>query len=558
MLKYDGVTADGDDAIGRACLLLRAGRILALKGLGGWQLACDARDEAAVMRLRERKLRPHKPFAVMTLDPEALVVLDGTALAALHEPAQPIILAPSRNEVAPSVAPRLRELGLMLPTTPLHHLLMLDGPPALVMTSGNMSEEPIAIDDDDALVTLAPIADAFLLHNREIHTRADDSVGRVVRGKMQPVRRGRGWAPAPIALSIEAKDGPSVLAVGAEVKNAVCLTRGDEAFLSQHIGDLSGPKARAFFEESIAKLERLLGVTPAVVAHDLHPDYAATRWAKTSGLPLIAVQHHHAHVASCLAEHGLGGPAIGVAFDGTGCGPAGDAWGGEILTFDLDGFSRAFHLRPIALPGGEAAIREPWRLGVAALADAGESLELERFIDAAKILPILGKRGLSPRASGAGRWFDAVAAIVGVRDAISYEAQAAIELEAVADNTCDVPYPFTFENGEIDLRPTIRALLRDPAPIAAARFHSTLAEAVRSACLEIRRDLGLDMVALSGGCFQNAMLTERTAKRLECEGFRVLVHRRVPPNDGGLALGQAAIAAHRLEKEGRDVSRNPW
>lgn len=557
-LMPDG--ARGDAAVERACQLLRLGRVVAVKGLGGWQLACDARDEAAVARLRARKLRPHKPFAVMTADPSALVVLDAPTLAALRDPSQPIVLAPSRGEVAPSVAPRLGELGVMLPTTPLHHLLLANGPPALVMTSGNLADEPIAIDDDDAYATLGPIADAFLGHDRAIHTRADDSVGRVVHGHLSPIRRGRGWAPAPISLGPDAKDAPPILAVGAEVKNAVCLTRGDEAFVSQHIGDLSGPKAQAFFEESIAKLGRLLGVVPRAVAHDLHPDYAATRWAKASGLTLVAVQHHHAHVASCLVDNGVTGPAIGVAFDGTGCGPAGDAWGGEILTFDLEDFSRVFHLRPLALPGGEAAIREPWRLGVAALVDAGEGLELERFIHAGKILPILDKRGLSPRATGAGRWFDAVSAILGMQDAISYEAQAAIELEALADRSCDVPYAFAFEGDEIDLRPAIRALVRDEAPVAASRFHSTLAEAIRDACLQIRSDRGLDVVALSGGCFQNAMLTERTVQRLTCEGFRVLVHRRVPPNDGGLALGQAAIAARRLnamEKEGRDVSRHP-
>ena len=554
LIEGANVTRLDDAAVLRACALLGAGRIVAIKGLGGWQLACDANDEAAVRRLRERKRRPDKPFAVMTHFPEALVAMTPAVEEALRDPAQPIVLARARGNVAPSVAPRLAELGVMLPTTPLHHLLLRGGPPALVMTSGNVTDEPIAIDDEAAARDLAAVADAFLGHDRGIHTRADDSVARMVGGAMQPVRRGRGWAPVAIAMPVASR---TVLATGAELKNALCITRGNEAFVSQHIGDLAHPAARAFFEETAAKLGRLLGVVPAVVAHDFHPDYAATRWAWGSGLRTIAVQHHHAHVASCLVENGETGPAIGVAFDGTGCGPAGDAWGGEILAFDLHGYDRVFHLRPLALPGGEAAIREPWRLGISALVDAGEPLDAAARVS--KVLGILAKPRFSPKATGCGRWFDAVAAILGVREGISYEAQAAIELEAFADRDEDRAYPFQFRGDEIDLRPVVRALVHDRGAkaAAAARFHSTLAEIVRASCRRIREQRGLSVVALSGGCFQNTLLSERTCARLEEDGFRVLVHRRLPPNDGGLALGQAAIAASLLQREeDSDVSRH--
>lgn len=550
--------AEGDDAIVRAASLLRGGAIVAVKGIGGYQLAVDARDDVAVRRLRERKRRPHKPFAVMARARAALegiVELDHLAREVVLGPAHPIVLARALDAgVAPSVAPGLRELGVMLPTTPLHHLLLADGPPVLVMTSGNVSDEPIAADDDDAVERLGAIADAFLVHDRPIHTRADDSVGRIVAGALQPVRRARGWAPEPIALGF---DAPAVLAVGAELKSTVCLTRGGEAFVSQHVGDLGSLEARTFFAEVIARLERLLHVTPVAIAHDLHPDYASTRWALACGARTVDVQHHHAHVASCLVENGARGAAIGIAFDGTGCGPAGDLWGGEVLVFDLERFERIGHLRPIALAGGEAAIREPWRLAVAVLLDAGEPLEVGDLGHEARrrqIRAMLEKRIASPLATGAGRWFDAVAALVGVRDVISYEGQAAIELEALASRSEEPPYTFEVEAGtpfEIDLRPAIRAIAADvrrhvPTAAIASRFHSTMAEVVLASCRIARRTHGIDVVALSGGCFQNVLLTERALRRLEADGFRPLVHRRVPPNDGGVALGQAAIAAHRL------------
>jgi hydrogenase maturation protein HypF len=556
--------AEGDEAIVAAVERLGAGAIVAVKGLGGYQLAVDAADDAAVRRLRDRKRRPHKPFAIMAPDLGAVAAIaevDDVARDALRSPARPIVLLPALSRaVASSVAPALRDVGVMLPTTPLHHLLFDGGPPLLVMTSGNLAEEPIARDDDEALATLGGVADAFLVHDRPIHTRADDSVVRVVAGGAQPVRRARGFVPDAIALR---DDGPSVLAVGPQLKSTVCLTRGAEAYLSQHVGDLDGVEAQAFFEEVVDKLTTLLGVQPVAVAHDLHPDYASTRWALRSPLRRIPVQHHHAHVVSCMAEHGHTGPAIGVAFDGTGCGPAGELWGGEFLLADLARFRRLGHLRPLPLPGGEAAIREPWRLAVAALHDADEDVSLVSRVDATRresIVHMLERSVACPPATGAGRWFDAMAAIVGARDAITYEGQAAVELEALAWlDPAPRGYPFSIDAPPdapfvVDLRPTVRAAAADvrrgqrPSRIA-ARFHATLAEIVLEACRRARRDHGTATAALSGGCFQNRWLTERATELLAADGFDVLVHRRVPPNDGGLALGQAAIAAHRLRRE---------
>jgi hydrogenase maturation protein HypF len=458
--------------------------------------------------------------------------------------------AGSGKTLAPSIAPGLGEVGVMLAYTPLHHLLLAEGPPVLVMTSGNRAEEPIARTNDDARARLAGIADSFLVHDREIHTRADDSVVRGVAGIAQPVRRSRGHVPESIALGISA---PSILAVGAELKNTVCVTRGAEAFLSPHVGDLENTETHAFFVEVIEKLGRLLAVTPAIVAHDLHPDYLSTRWALEQPAAREPVQHHHAHIASCLVDNGRTGPVIGVAFDGTGCGPAGDLWGGEIFLCDLIRAERLAHLRPIALCGGEAAIREPWRLAAAALLDAGLDLAPLARIEARKLAAMPALLARAPRATGAGRWFDAAAALAGLRDTVSYEGQAAMELEATAATGDHGSYPVTLDEGTpsiYDLRPTVRALASDvaartPTSIIAARFHRTMAEIVVAAARQARRSHGLTTVALSGGCFQNRILSETLLELLRADGFEVLVHRRVPPNDGGVALGQAAVAAHR-------------
>lgn len=555
----------GEEGLRAAVEDLALGRIVAVKGLGGFFLACDAANEESVARLRERKRRPHKPFALMARDLEtvrSIALTDAAELHALSSPAAPIVLLRARDgaTVARGVAPGLRELGVMLPYTPLHHLLLAGGPTVLVMTSGNVSEEPIARDDAFAMERLSGIADGFLVHDREIHSRADDSVLRIVAGAAQPVRRSRGFVPEPIPLGFSA---PAVLAVGAELKNTVCLTRDGEAYLSPHVGDLENAETHAFFEEVIAKLERLLGLTPAAVAHDLHPDYFSTRYALASSLPRVAVQHHHAHVASCLAENGRTLPVIGVAFDGTGCGPAGELWGGEILLADLGGFRRLGHLRPIPLAGGAAAIREPWRLAAAALRDVGASIDCLGSVEPKRrkaVARLLESGFASPPSSGAGRWFDAVSALLGIRREITYEGQAAVELEASASPGEGWPLDFALGRDaegafEVDLRPAIRRILaaqKSGVPLGeiAAGFHSLLARAIAESCWSVRRETGVDTIALSGGCFQNRRLTEETRRRLEAAGFDVLVHRRVPPNDGGLALGQAAVAAWRLSHGG--------
>jgi hydrogenase maturation protein HypF len=563
-----------EDALRSALEALAAGRVVAVKGLGGFFLAVDATNEAAVATLRTRKRRPRKPFALMARglgEVRRLAELDDVECAALSSPARPIVLLAARkgNGVAPSVAHGLSELGVMLPYTPLHHLLLEGRAPVLVMTSGNAAEEPLARDHAEALTRLVGVADVFLVHDRDIHARVDDSVLRVQAGRPQLVRRARGYVPAALALPFES---PPVLAVGAELKNTVCLTRGRHAYLSSHVGDLQNAQTHAFFLEVITGLERLLAVEPAVVAHDLHPDYLSTRWARARGLPTVAVQHHHAHVAACLAEHGRMEPVIGVAFDGTGCGPAGDLWGGEVLLADLAGFRRLAHLRPLSLPGGEAAIREPWRLAGAALLDAGEPLDCLADLDPRRlgwVRELVARPSLCPRATGAGRWFDAVAALCGVCRDVTYEGQAAIELEAAAAPGGCEPYPFAWEPGSgephvIDLRPTVRGVAADlrtggPGAVVAARFHETLSRAVHRACVDARDAHGVTTVALSGGCFQNRRLTGRTRELLAAAGFEVLLHGQVPPNDGGVALGQAAIAAFRsrLQEEDGHVPRHP-
>jgi hydrogenase maturation protein HypF len=566
----------GNAALKAAIARLHRGDIVAVRGVGGFLFAADACNPATVERLRERKRRPHKPFALMARDlaeAERVAHIDDGAARALKSAARPIVLLRARGatSVAPAVAPGLRELGIMLPATPLHHLLLADGPPLQIMTSGNRADEPLAKDNDEAERRLGDIADAFLEHNRPIHTRVDDSVVRVVAGGLEPVRRARGVAPEPIALPFS---GDCVLAVGGELKNTVCLTRGDEAFVSQHLGDLGHPSTFALFEETIAKLARLYDLDPVCVAHDLHPDYHSTRWAHAQPQPRVPVQHHHAHVAACLAEHGHLGRAIGVAFDGTGCGPDGELWGGEILIADLAGFRRLGHLRALPLAGGEAAIRQPWRLAVAALDDAGEPIDLLlRRCEARRLAAVrhlLTSTALSPRATSAGRWFDAIAAILGVRDEISYEGQAAVELEALAGEVAGALLPFEITPGDpftVDLRPTVRQIARElargaPTSELAASFHETMAAVVVAACNRARSLCAVDTVALSGGCFQNTRLSARCRTLLAEAGFEVLVHRRVPPNDGGLSLGQAAVAAFRRSlvradlQGGPDVSRH--
>jgi len=562
------------DAVRAAAAALRAGAIVAVKGLGGFHLACRADDATVVARLRERKRRAEKPFAVMVPDLAAarrLAVLDEPAERLLAGRVRPIVLVPRRADapVAAGVAPGSPDLGLLLPYSPLHHLLLADTGVPLVMTSGNVSDEPIVHRDEEAARRLGPIADLLLLHDRPIESRADDSVVRVVAAGARPrpvvLRRARGLAPRPLRLPVAAP--VPILAVGGELKSTCTVVRGRHAFTTPHLGDLGDERAYRGFVEAAERLCRLLDVTPAVVAHDLHPGYRSTAWAAAlPGVERIAVQHHHAHLASCLADRGTDAPTIGVAWDGTGLGPDGRVWGGEFLVGDLRDVERAAHLEEVPLPGGDAAVREPWRMAAAFLAAAyGERAErldlaLVRRLDrpAWRLLARAAARGLNaPLTSSAGRLFDAVAALLGLGDRVSFEAQAAIALEALAEPAADRLYAVRSDEGIVRTTDVIRGVVDDllagaPAPRIAARFHATLADVVGGVCAAIRARTGVGRVALTGGVFQNAWLCAAAARSLRAGGFRVLLHRRVPPNDGGLAVGQAAVAARRLA-EGASV-----
>jgi hydrogenase maturation protein HypF len=554
------------DPLERAAELLGNGQILAVKGLGGYHLAVDAARQDAAAALRARKHREDKPFAVLAPDLAAarrLGQVDPAAADLLSSPVRPIVLLPRRPDadVAAATAPGNRSLGVMLPYTPLHHLLVRALARPMVLTSGNVSDEPIAYRDDDALARLSPIADAFLTHDRAIHIRTDDSVTRTFRGRPTLIRRSRGYVPEPVP--VRAGFPRPVLACGAELKNTFCLAKGHHAFLSHHIGDLENAETLRSFTEGIEHFRRLFDVDPRVVAHDLHPEYLSTKYAMELDLPLRGVQHHHAHIASCLADHGAGhgadgpviGPVIGIAFDGTGYGTDGTIWGGEFLVADLAGFQRGGHLVPVPMPGGAAAIRQPWRmaaayLGASAPADLGV---VRRHADRWPAVVAMAAKGISaPLTSSAGRLFDAAAAILGVRDAINYEGQAAIELEQLADPGEAGAYRARLETGEGPFQACGADLLhamvddltnRVPAPVIAARFHHGIAALIEAGCILLRESSGLDTVALSGGVFQNMLLLRATVTRLEAHGFRVLTHSRVPCNDGGISLGQAVIAA---------------
>ncbi|NDU77628.1 carbamoyltransferase HypF [Actinomadura sp. DSM 109109] len=526
--------------------VLADGGVLAVKGLGGYHLAARAADPGAVAALRARKHREDKPFAVMAPGLEAARALCDLSEAEeelLTGPRRPIVLARRRPgaALAAAVAPGNRAVGLMLPYTPLHHLLVTE---PLVLTSGNVSDEPIAYRDGDALERLAGIADAFLLHDRPIHVRTDDSVMRAFRGRPLPVRRSRGYAPEPIPIP----GGRPVLACGAELKNTFCLARDGRAFVSHHIGDLENHETLRAFEEGIAHLRRLFDIAPELIAYDPHPEYLSTKYALDQDIPGIAVQHHHAHIASCLADNGAAGPVIGVAFDGTGYGTDGTLWGGEFLVADLRGFERAGHLEPVPLPGGAAAIREPWRM--AAAYGVPDDLPVARRPGWAAVTSLARRRVNAPPTSSMGRLFDAVAAVLGVRDRVTYEGQAAIELEQRADTAETAAYPaaltgtdrFTVAGG--DLMDAVVADLRAGVPVEtiAARFHNGVAALVVAGATRIRSRTGIGTVALSGGVFQNMLLLDRAVSGLADAGFDVLTHHRVPPNDGGVSLGQAAVA----------------
>ncbi len=548
---------------------LRQGKIVAVKGLGGFLLACDAGNDAAVVELRKRKRRPHKPFALMARDLAAvkrLCTVTEEEEAALLHPRRPIVIL-RRLPSAPlsrHIAPGDTTLGVMLPYTPLHYLLFSDSPErppewdALVMTSGNLSEEPIVIDNREAVEQLGNVADCFLLHNRDIATRVDDSVVRVFSGRERVLRRARGFAPQTIDLGMETDE---VLAFGAELKNTFCLTKGGYAILSQHIGDLENYETMRFFEETLDRMQHVFQVTPRAVAYDLHPGYMSTRMAMASSIERkIGVQHHHAHIASCMAENHLQGEVLGVAMDGTGFGTDGKIWGGEFLVADYAGFTRRAHLRNLLLPGGDAAVRQPWRMALSYLRDAfGQPAFKFQGIEDKQVALVdsMLARGIQTvETSSCGRLFDAVAALLGLALEVSFEGQAAIALEAVAESHEDRRYDFALEESgpiELDFRPMIVSIQKDISADKhigkiSACFHNTLCAAIGEVCSRIRASDGVNRVCLSGGTFQNLYLLGRTVVELRRRGFEVFMHALVPANDGGLSLGQAMVANERLRR----------
>jgi hydrogenase maturation protein HypF len=566
LLTADGRPADTDDPINEAARLLRKGMIVAIRGVGGFHLAVDATDEQAVRRLRQRKLREEKPFALMVRDlaqARRIVEITPEEEALLISARRPIVLM-LRNEktiVAPSVAPGMGTFGVMLPYTPLQHLLFDSDMPPLVMTSGNRSGEPIAIGNDGALETLAGITDYFLVHDREILVRCDDSIAMVVQGRPAVVRRSRGYVPGPVDVG---QSYPEVLAVGGHLKSTVCVLKGNLAFMSPFIGDMDTPGARDFFSETVSLMRRITECHPAIVACDLHPGYFTTDAARRmEGVTVYPVQHHYAHIVSCLAENGVSDTVIGVALDGTGYGTDGTIWGGEWLIADRAGFTRAGHVAPFTLPGGEAAVHEPWRTGVSLIKCAygtrwpeiAERIGLTPERAAQGAFGQMVDRGVnSPVTTSMGRIFDGVAAVLGLNRRVSYEGQAAMELEAcAAAGRADIlPFDVVKRDGAVvlDLFGTVRAIVEGTDAGTskrdlAASFHATVIAGIVRTVREIAAATGIGRVALSGGCFQNRILLAGVIDSLEDERFEVLTHRRVPTNDGGIALGQAVAAGGR-------------
>lgn len=583
----DSAQTGESDPIARTSRLLAEGKIVAIKGLGGFLLACDASNEVVVRTLRERKKRSSKPFAIMVSDIDKVkrhcyVSLEEEKL--LTSPQSPIVLMrwKSDSSVSREVAPNLQYLGVMLPYTPLHHILLRDAGLPLVMTSGNLSEEPIAKDNDEALRRLSGIADYFLIHNRDIYSRYDDSVAIVERETIQLVRRARSYAPYPIRLMFPAKQ---VLGCGAEMKNTFCLTKDNYAFLSQHIGDMENVETLEHFQNTISLYQRLFRIEPEIIACDLHPDYLSTKYAQelseSAGAKLVPVQHHHAHIASCMADNGLEAPVIGVAFDGTGLGNDGHIWGGEFLVADYHSFNRLGHLEYLPLPGGEAAIQRPYRIAISyILSLLGENvlnqeLDFTRKVSKTEIEIIrcqVENRLNSPLTSSMGRLFDAVSALIGIRDKIDYEGQAAVELEmaayswhsgqhsscvtargasdeAMAIDKDSYPYGIIENRGVriVQLAELLSAIIGDlkqgtPKGKISIKFHNTIAQLANQMCQSIANETGIKQVALSGGVFQNRLLLRKTVSLLESSGFRVFSHRQVPCNDGGISLGQTVIA----------------
>jgi len=563
-----GEAIETDDVISSAVGLIKQGRIVAVKGLGGFLLACDATSEDAVTELRNRKKRPHKPFAVMLASLEEAAkhcYLSAAERELVASAKAPIVLLKAREgtKIAESVAPGLKYTGVMLPYTPLHHLLLRDAAIPLVMTSGNLSEEPIASDNGEALNRLAGIADYYVLHNRDIYSRYDDSVCMVEFAEPQVLRRARSYAPFPVHLPYETKQ---ILGCGAELKGSFCYTRDVYAFLGQHIGDMENVETLEHYQATAELYRKLFRIDPEVVAVDLHPDYLATKYgrklAESEGLKLVEVQHHHAHIAACMADNAVLEPVIGVSFDGTGYGPDGCIWGGEFMTADMKSYRRVGHLKYVAQPGGDAAAKKPYRMAVSYLYSLlGEEILNRRLpflssVDTEEIDTVKQQidQGLNaPLTSSCGRLFDAVSAIAGIRHTVSYEAQAAIELEMAAPDVLDdvAGYPFSieYENGLyiINQSRVFSQIVDDigkgvSVSEISAGFHRGVADMILEVCGFILRETGIRMVALSGGVFQNRLLLKTTVVLLKKAGFDVLMHKEVPTNDGGISLGQAAVA----------------
>ena len=549
--------------IEKTATLLKQGCIIAMKGLGGFHLAVDAENDDAVTRLRRRKHREAKPLAIMSYDVEGIrkyALVEQKEEKLLTSPQRPIVLLKKRepNSISKEVAPRNRYFGAMLPYTPLHYLLLSHGFNALVMTSGNMREEPIAIDNDDAFERLSDIADYFLIHNRDIYLRSDDSIVRKTAGDTRFIRRSRGYVPVPVFLKNKV---PSILACGAELKNTICLTKANKAFLSQHIGDLKNPATYDFFKLTIRHMQRILDVQPEIIAFDLHPDYLSSRYAQEQkDINKVRVQHHHAHIVSAMAENRIDGPVIGLSFDGTGYGSDGAIWGGEILIADIEKFSRTAHFAYLPMPGSAAAIKEPWRMAVSYLYDAfGQDfwnldLPVLKAIEAGKVkivVDMIRKKINSPLTSSLGRLFDGIASIVGIRNRVLFEGQAAMELEMLASGQVAGIYDYEWETTDrhkILTRPIIQGVVKDmlqglhPSVIS-HRFHQTLIRMFSELCEVIRKENGLNRIVLSGGVFQNALLLTGLINALEKRKFKIFSHSKVPANDGGISLGQAMVAA---------------
>lgn len=577
------------DDVDAVCTLLQKGEIVGIKGLGGIHLACDATQETAVQKLRQRKRRYYKPFALMARDIEIIeeyCIVNAKEKELLTSPAAPIVLlqATGKKVVAPSIASGQNTLGFILPYTPLHHLILRRMNRPIVLTSGNLADEPQCIDNDEAREKLGTIADYFLFHNREIINRVDDSVVRVIRDKAQTIRRARGYAPAPISLPLGFQNVPQILAMGSELKNTFCLLREEKAILSQHLGDLENSLAFNAYQDTLNLYLNLFEHQPEVIAIDKHPEYLSSKLGKeladTNQIKIHQIQHHHAHIAACMAENGIpldSPPVLGIALDGLGYGDDGTLWGGEFLLADYRKFQRLATFKPVAMIGGEQAIYQPWRNTYAQLISANlwndcqqqySDLEIVKFLNKKplKLLNQLMDKGInSPPASSVGRLFDAVAAAIGIyRDECSYEGQAAIAMEAIVDvsslnNHKETPiYPFNFIFSDriycIDPRPMWQALLNDlqqqiPQPVIAAKFHKGLANAIVEMVKHLCQENLINQVVLTGGVFQNCILLEQVTKQLQTLEIKVLTHSLVPANDGGLSLGQAVIAAAQLIHE---------